>query len=180
MAAKRSFDRPLMYALGTAWTHKEVRKLKATQLGAFVALSIAALEEDFEVFIAKSRQQEFYARATAKQWGAVKDQVIAALRLALPDMQLSYQTEVEAHNKRLRSQPDNLRKYREMKALQRKLAQIPASLADQSHGVNPLQPIKLAMLRPMNQDRIARTQALEAIKSNRLSDKSQFTLRDKN
>jgi hypothetical protein len=151
--ARRPLDKTLTYALGVAMTHKAVKILKATSLGAFVGLSLAALEDGFDPFTARGDHCQLYSKTTPRQWITIREEVLGALRAALPDMVSEYCHRVEMQKKRIMSQPDNLKAYREKKKLERNaLLKEPVILSEQSYAPGIMQPFKMTRHNPQNSD----------------------------
>ena len=171
----RPLDTTLTHALGVAMTHRSVRNLQSTALGAFIGLALAALEEGIDPFSITGVTCQRYARATPRQWQAIGKEVLGALQEALPSVVLEYRKRLQGRQSRLKAGQNNLAEYNAKKKLAAKdRAGATFSLSDQNVAPTILHPVKAPAYRPTNTDMQLRQVAKNAPKS------SGFVLTDKN
>lgn len=135
------------YALVAALEHKAIRKLRATHYGACLAIIQAVLKGDIDPFDAKPITLQYYARATPRQWIAIKGSVLEALRLALPDVREVYLRKMEIQKVLHRCGSVNISKYNEKKSLERRKARETHNFVEQSTAPSILQPVKAPRFR---------------------------------
>lgn len=133
---------PFSYALGVALTHKAVRKLQATQYGAFFKILRAALLEDFDPFSAKGLALQYHGGATPKQWIHIREEVLNALRVALPDITAVYRSKLEICNQRAHYLQKGRAIYAETRRNREKSDAKPAALTEVSSAPGILAPQK--------------------------------------
>lgn len=153
--------RVLSFPLAVALTHKAVRKLRATHFGAFIRIAIASLTEDFNPFDATSVALQDHALCTPGQWVQIREGVIAALRVALPDIQAMYREKLEKKKQLSINGSKNIARFNEEKALRRRevLRTQDATLSDQVTAPVILHPIKAPRHHNSSIDMQARRQA---------------------
>lgn len=137
---RKPLDRPLMFALGAAFNHPTVKKLQATQTGAFIKLAHAAMNEGFDPFTASGLQLQHFSQTTPRQWQTVRESVLNALREALPFAVSEYHLRIETRKNRIKSGTDNLKAYRDWKAKNK--TQKPVLIVERSAAPVILQPFK--------------------------------------
>lgn len=143
-----------MFALAVAMTHQEVRKLQATQLGAFLGIALAAMNEGFDPFAAPLVQLHHFGRVTPTQWPRVKNDVLKALRAALPDLVQEYKEKMENRRTRIKSGAANLRAYHASK--RNVITLQPVSIVENSYTPGIFQPTKAPRHTNPNTDMQAR------------------------
>lgn len=155
----RIVDHALLMAL-TVSGRKEIKRLKATSLGAFIGIARACLEEGLDA--AELRQDSFhlYGRVTPKQWMKVKRDVLEALRVTFPDMLKEYQKRSELRKSRIEKARANALAYQANIREAKRRGALPTVLNDVTHGASILQPQKAQSYRPIDQDIYARRKAM--------------------
>lgn len=162
--------RPIDIIFCQIWDRKSIKSLRASELGAFVALCHACLVEGFDPLPADKATLQVLARVSPQQWQWAEKRVIAALEDALGILRAAYEEDQGKQETRRRVARIASYAARAGKNLSENLTAMPIEFSSQDESLSGIsQPLKATNFSSNKTDLRAREQAKSAQKQAKVS-----------